>query len=55
MVESCVGELGGAWPAVGCQDRSSTCTYRCMAGDPRGRRRVKEEEREKKKLGWRVI
>ena len=26
----------GAQPAVGCQDRSSTYTYRCMAGDRRG-------------------
>ena len=49
MVERCVGEPGGAWPAVGCQDRSSTCTHWCMAGDRRGRRRVKEEERERKK------
>ena len=35
MIERCVGEPGGARPAVGCQDRSSTCTRRCMASDQR--------------------
>ena len=49
MAERCVGDPGGARPIVGCQDRSSTCTRRCMVGDWRGRRRVKEEERKKKK------
>ena len=48
MAERCVRELGGARPIVGCQDRNSTCTRRCMAGDRRGRRRVEEEERKKK-------
>ena len=36
QIGQCVGELGGAWPTVGCQDRSTTCTRRCMAGDQRG-------------------
>ena len=49
MAERCVRELGGARPIVGCQDRNSTCTRRCMAGDRRGRRRVEEEERESEK------
>ena len=31
-----VGEPGGAQPAVGCQDQSSTCTRRCMTSDRRG-------------------
>ena len=31
-----VGEPGGAWPVVGCQDRSLTCTCRCMDGNQRG-------------------
>ena len=53
MAERCVGDPGGARPIVGCQDRSSTYTHRCMAGDRRGRRRVEEDERErKKKKAW---
>ena len=49
MAERCVGEPGGARPIVGCQDRSLTCTRRCMAGDQRGRRRVEEKKKKKKK------
>ena len=46
-MERCVGESGGAQLAVGCQDRSLTCTRRCMASNQRGRRR-----RKKKKKTW---
>ena len=33
QIGQCVGEPGGARPAVDCQDWSLTCTRRCMAGD----------------------
>ena len=36
QIDQCVGELGRAWPTIGCQDQSSTYTRRCMAGDWRG-------------------
>ena len=31
QIGQCIGEPSGARPAVGCQDRSSTCTRWCMA------------------------
>ena len=36
QIGQCDGELGGAQLMVDCQDRSSTCTRRCMVGNRRG-------------------
>ena len=36
QIGQCVGELGGARPAVDCQDQSTTYTSQCMAGNRRG-------------------
>ena len=36
QIGQCVGEPGGARPAVDCQDWSLTCTRRCMAVNRRG-------------------
>ena len=36
QIGQCIGEPGGARPTVDCQDRSSTCTRRCMVSDRRG-------------------
>ena len=42
QIGQCIGKIGGAQPAVSCQDRSSTCTRRCMAGDWKGGSVLKE-------------
>ena len=36
QIGQCIGEPGGARPAVSYQDRNSTCTRRCMASNRRG-------------------